>query len=638
MSVNEFTSVLGKRILENVILAVQNRRDLTKSLDAKDVLRPALEKGSQGNTGVISIDAFSILAKQFKDKSNTFYVQTTKGSEVSIADSPELLKIAERAASLLENFRMVDADISKPTFSKWLVEKKNYYPRNKEATGTANKVLDLKLDGRKTEARLYDTEAVFKNLNHSQLRVLVIQYLKETHPSESNYKNTSGISVIDFINVNLQAGHLAGVLTLRLRNLLGADYNNSRDAYLNRVTGSLSASVDSITDGIMKSVISLDELTSNLSVTSELWAIARKNMTSATSPSATIELQFSTLNNKAGAQVRAIGEAISKIEKDVNNIVSFKLRDFRQKAEQDAKQEVQKVISNIRTKEYKEAVAATYEEMLKDLIQKDLYDAVYAELNKLEQDKRLSKVLDSLRAAMIQSRWMIRKVVRDTTITQELRAHLIKTLNSVKTGQELLGARGSPSILEFIQLNVASIIKTGKNIINPGNTVTPKVTKNTKNNSIQEAIDSVKKAIDSVRSSKTKTSIKPSKTKPSKTREHTVKVGTSSSSSAVRPTNLVHLQTLLNSQLADQIKRNMKKPALVNRTGRFAESAKVERLSESRAGMITAFYSYMKNPYQTFQPGFLQGSEKRNPKTLISKSIREIASTIVGNRLRSVSI
>jgi hypothetical protein len=75
------------------------------------------------------------------------------------------------------------------------------------------------------------------------------------------------------------------------------------------------------------------------------------------------------------------------------------------------------------------------------------------------------------------------------------------------------------------------------------------------------------------------------------------------------------------------------------RTGRFAGSAKVERMSQSREGMITAFYSYMKNPYQTFEPGFRQGSPKtRDPKLLIAKSIREIAETRVANRLRAVVI
>lgn len=103
-------------------------------------------------------------------------------------------------------------------------------------------------------------------------------------------------------------------------------------------------------------------------------------------------------------------------------------------------------------------------------------------------------------------------------------------------------------------------------------------------------------------------------------------------------TSVANLQILLNSQLQQQIKKNMVRPALQNQTGRFAESVKVERLSQSREGMISIFYSYMKNPYATFSAGGNQFNPAREPKTLISKSIREIASGLVGNRLRAISI
>jgi hypothetical protein len=75
------------------------------------------------------------------------------------------------------------------------------------------------------------------------------------------------------------------------------------------------------------------------------------------------------------------------------------------------------------------------------------------------------------------------------------------------------------------------------------------------------------------------------------------------------------------------------------RTGRFASTVKVERLSLSREGMITAFYSFMKNPYATFSQGGRQSiPTSRDPKLLIAKSIREIAAERVGNRMRSVAV
>lgn len=107
--------------------------------------------------------------------------------------------------------------------------------------------------------------------------------------------------------------------------------------------------------------------------------------------------------------------------------------------------------------------------------------------------------------------------------------------------------------------------------------------------------------------------------------------------------NLTNLQNLLNQRLHDQIRANMgtgsSKNILNYRQGRFAQSAKVERMSESRQGMITAFYTYMKYPYATFSGGGRQQYPKsRDPKLLISKSIREIAGTAVANRMRAVNI
>jgi hypothetical protein len=107
--------------------------------------------------------------------------------------------------------------------------------------------------------------------------------------------------------------------------------------------------------------------------------------------------------------------------------------------------------------------------------------------------------------------------------------------------------------------------------------------------------------------------------------------------------DLTSLQNLINQHLQSAISANMgdgsSRNVLNYRTGRLASSAKVEYMSQSRAGMITAFYSYMKNPYATFSDGGKQQYPKsRDPKLLISKSIRDIAAQQVGNRLRAVNI
>lgn len=111
----------------------------------------------------------------------------------------------------------------------------------------------------------------------------------------------------------------------------------------------------------------------------------------------------------------------------------------------------------------------------------------------------------------------------------------------------------------------------------------------------------------------------------------------------VQPDNLLSLQKLLNASLVQQIKQNMgtggRRDILNLRSGRFAESVRVDRLSESRAGAITAFYTYMRNPYATFSGGGKQQYPRsRDPKLLISRSIRELAQTITQQRLRAVLI
>jgi len=40
----------------------------------------------------------------------------------------------------------------------------------------------------------------------------------------------------------------------------------------------------------------------------------------------------------------------------------------------------------------------------------------------------------------------------------------------------------------------------------------------------------------------------------------------------------------------------------------------------------------MKMPYQTFEPGFAQGSTHRDPRKLIGGTIREVAQRLTGNK------
>jgi hypothetical protein len=204
--------------------------------------------------------------------------------------------------------------------------------------------------------------------------------------------------------------------------------------------------------------------------------------------------------------------------------------------------------------------------------------------------------------------------------------------SSPQLGQALLISPGSPSMLSLIATDIVNAIK-GVTAKTPKYSIPKTKIASNKIKVISGDRGSNKKKIAEL--SKLKQKIKSSK------KERTV-VKTNASEKTLE-LNLSNLQNLLNNNLVRQVKANMgtgsSKAVLNLRTGRFAESVKVERVSESKAGMITAFYSYMKNPYATFSQGGAQSQPaSRDPKLLIAKSIREIASQQVANRLRSVAI
>lgn len=104
-----------------------------------------------------------------------------------------------------------------------------------------------------------------------------------------------------------------------------------------------------------------------------------------------------------------------------------------------------------------------------------------------------------------------------------------------------------------------------------------------------------------------------------------------------------NLQALLTGRINAQVQKNMGTGSATNvlnyRSGRFANSVSIERLTTSREGMISVYYNYMRNPYATFSDGGVQQYPRtRDPKTLISKSIREIGASAMYNRMRAVLV
>lgn len=89
--------------------------------------------------------------------------------------------------------------------------------------------------------------------------------------------------------------------------------------------------------------------------------------------------------------------------------------------------------------------------------------------------------------------------------------------------------------------------------------------------------------------------------------------------------SMVHLIGALNQQLPQTVAKNMGSPRLNYQTGRFASSVRVADIATTAKGFPSIGYTYMKYPYQTFEPGYRQGDVDRDPRKLIDRSIRDIA-------------
>lgn len=102
--------------------------------------------------------------------------------------------------------------------------------------------------------------------------------------------------------------------------------------------------------------------------------------------------------------------------------------------------------------------------------------------------------------------------------------------------------------------------------------------------------------------------------------------------------NVIRLQTLINLRLHDQIRKNMGKGRSRNvlnyRTGRFAKSAEASAVVQSRSDYLEVFYTYQRYPYDTFLPGGRLYRPGRNPKTIIGRSIRQLATEFVSNNFK----
>lgn len=405
-----------------------------------------------------------------------------------------------------------------------------------------------------------------------------------------NQAEISGVStpvLMEYIESNIQNGHLAGVFSFKTALALGVkvDYSESATSYRD-FTVTLSGTKDTTTtdytntiDSILKLLLDADFITSNLTNNIEIFNTATKSVLGTDSPYLTSELQFGKDNEDAGGLLKRAGDSLKKI------IKSFP-------------------------------------------------KAGTASLDAPNLDKQFKKFIENLIpvADLLISK---SEAMNTMPLPADLKTAVLGNAAAIKKlGLKLAKTPGSPSIIDSISENALSVLKTGKTKAKITTRVSLKQKSQLPDTQAKEINKLLKIAQDNLK--KSKAALESEAKKASKATSIKLKAVND-----VKTFSLTSVKMLLDQQITKQIEMNMgtgaRKDVLNLRTGRFAQSVKIDHLSLSKQGLITAFYTYMRNPYGTFSKGGRQEHPTtRDPKLLISKSIHEIASTLVSNRLRAV--
>lgn len=390
-------------------------------------------------------------------------------------------------------------------------------------------------------------------------------------------KNLSvNTTVIDNIAKNIQSGHLAGVFFLKLKVALGikAEFSTDVEATYRDFTVSIPGLEDAAAVKALDSVLK-----------------------------AVLDADFLTSNLITESQVFI--DATKKVLGDSPSLVTELQFTADNKAAGDLLQQTGKQL-NLLINAARSSEMGSAEIAIKKLIA-TLQPVVDTILLKAEELK-----------APLQQQGIYDQIVK----------------NAKYLAEELINTPGSVTLKDGIGKNIANVIKTGSSLAAQTTPIKPRPIKQKHKEvlDISQAVKEFKKAAETIK--KTLKELQVPKNTGVKGVKRARRAGRAS---------LTSLQNLLNSLLVDRVKQNMgsgnRRDILNLRTGRLAESVKVERLTESREGMITAFYSYMKNPYATFSQGGRQEVPRsRDPKLLISKSIRELLQKQVANKLRAVSV
>lgn len=442
----------------------------------------------------------------------------------------------------------------------------------------------------------------FKNVRTDKIKKDFLFYLetKVLSVNDAQQKNKSGQTFIEYVNKAINDGHLAGIFSTKYAAALGGkiEFSNApgatyRDFNIKVNTSDIKSDspegrallndierYEKFAESTLKLLLDADFLTSNLIDEIDLFTRATKGALGDT-PYFTLELQATKGNQNVGDKLIELGDSLNAF------IGQFTKKGGIESSQRDLNLAFNGLLKNIKP--------------IADVIEK--------------QGEVLKKLNPDLANA----------IKNNATIIRDL-------------GNTFVNTPGSLSIKQYIAEIIKDTIKTGKI-----QTKLPKSSALIKNTIVNKDsnVNAVNKVIKTAKSQIKKLQSEIAKIK--KSRPVTVKSKVQSNISQNLSSNLLSLHNLLNLKLQQVVRENMgtgsSKNVLNYRSGRFANSVTVDRLTQSRDGTITAFYNYMRYPYATFSRGGEQERPfTRDPKLLISKSIRQIAEQVTTQRMRAVLV
>jgi hypothetical protein len=291
MSIPEFSAVLKQRVQENYLTKVKlgalgegSIKELSKSIIDSDKFRAAFEAGSSGHDSIITVAGLKDLGQK-------------------LAESASKGAIKTMATDLFDN-------IDFNHFINWLETERLPLAAKKGGTATIRRLT--------TESGEEYPGLKLENITQKNTKIYFEEYIEKILTTRYPRQKRTVNRLKQHISDNIEAGHLAGIFSLKFKLAFGAtiDQNALESAKTYR---DIEVKIDGQNEEferaltvIVRSLLDADYLTSNVVDKEDLFLKAVKYALGE-NPRLQTELQFGKDNGGSGSLLGSAGKSIKKL-------------------------------------------------------------------------------------------------------------------------------------------------------------------------------------------------------------------------------------------------------------------------------------------------------------------------------------